>query len=73
MTLYCIYKLITTTINICLGRKKGIYPINRVLKWFFDFNDEYYIILCSNISFIFMGYLMISNVRYNNVYLDLLQ
>ena len=62
MTLYCIYKVFTTFINILFGRIRGIDPINRVLKVFFNVNDEYYNIICGDISFIFMGYLMVSNI-----------
>jgi hypothetical protein len=32
-------------INILSGRKKGIDPINRILKLFFDINDTYYTII----------------------------
>jgi hypothetical protein len=39
MTGYCLYKLLTTFISIYLGRERGIDPINRVLKLFFNVND----------------------------------
>ena len=50
-------------VNLIVGRKKGIDPISRVLRVFFIISEESYEILSSYIAFIFMGYLMISNVR----------
>ncbi|KAM3146449.1 hypothetical protein pb186bvf_001418 [Paramecium bursaria] len=66
--IYCIYKMIMSMINFYLGRQKSIDPINRILKVilpFFGFtlDQDTYETLAIYGTFIFMGYLMISNVR----------
>lgn len=68
MLIYCIYKMIMSSINAIWGRKKSIDPISRILKSilpFFGFELEYstYEALSMYGTFIFMGYLMFSNVR----------
>lgn len=50
------------------GRKKGIDPINRILKITFaimgwNLNDEHYLVICDYSSFIFTGFLIFSNTR----------
>jgi len=57
-----------STLNIILGRKRGLDPINRLLHIIlFVFsvkaNNEYIDMICSNVSFAIFGYLIFMNVR----------
>ncbi|CAD8189046.1 unnamed protein product [Paramecium pentaurelia] len=66
--IYCIYKMIMSTINAIWGRKKSIDPISRILKvilpfFGFELDQITYETLAMYGTFIFMGYLMFSNVR----------
>lgn len=68
LSLYCIYKVIMSLVNLILGRKGGLDPINKLMRLIvtiFNVNiDAQNIdIICSNMSFIIFGFLIIINVR----------
>lgn len=63
LSVYCLYKIFMSLLNLVMGRKKGIDPISRVLRVFLVISEDTYEVFSTYISFVFMGYLMISNVR----------
>ena len=68
LSIFCVYKVFMSIFNFLIGRKKSMDPINRILKIilpFFGFTLEegLYETLSIYGTFVFMGYLMISNVR----------
>ena len=67
LTLYSISKFVLTAWNMYRGRKLGTDPITRFLGYLndiFGMNQYNSLLMWSQyISFIFMGYLMISSVR----------
>jgi hypothetical protein len=67
LCIYSITKIILTAWNMIVGRKLSTDPITRFLNfiaWLLDSKIDFGIRLYSQyISFGFMGYLMISNVR----------
>lgn len=67
LSLYSVTKIVLTVWNIFVGRKLSTDPITRLINfisWMTEENVNYSVKLyCQYISFVFMGYLMISNVR----------
>ncbi|EGR34858.1 hypothetical protein IMG5_000860 [Ichthyophthirius multifiliis] len=68
MGIYCIYKIFISTYNYIVGRKKSIDPINRILKVILPFIgihivDEHYDMAIYYLSFGFLGFLMVTNIR----------
>lgn len=64
---YSLTRIVLTVWNIIRGRKRNNDPITRILNfvfWFFNHDDsKTFDVLSNYISFIFMGYLIISSVR----------
>ena len=64
---YSITRIILTVWNIIRGRRLSNDPITRILNfvfWLFNHDDSSTFDVASNyISFVFMGYLIISSVR----------
>jgi len=67
LSVYSVTKIILTVWNMFVGRKLSTDPITRLINfisWMTEENVNYSVQLyCQYISFVFMGYLMISNVR----------
>ncbi len=67
LSVYSVTKIILTVWNMCVGRKLSTDPITRLINfitWVTSENVNYSVLNYGQyISFIFMGYLMISNVR----------
>ncbi|EGR29278.1 hypothetical protein IMG5_159720, partial [Ichthyophthirius multifiliis] len=63
-----IYQLLQSSYNYIVGRKKQLDPINKLLKNILPFigivvPEKQYDIVITYLSFSFLGYLMITNVR----------
>jgi len=64
LSVYSVTKIILTVWNMFVGRKLSTDPITRLLNWIPSENNNSNVRLYTQyISFAFMGYLMISNVR----------
>ena len=67
LSVYSVTKIVLTVWNMFVGRKLSTDPITRLIN-FISFMTEQNVnysvqLYCQYISFVFMGYLMISNVR----------
>eukprot|EP00359_Climacostomum_virens_P008046 CAMPEP_0204916248 /NCGR_PEP_ID=MMETSP1397-20131031/14112_1 /ASSEMBLY_ACC=CAM_ASM_000891 /TAXON_ID=49980 /ORGANISM="Climacostomum Climacostomum virens, Strain Stock W-24" /LENGTH=435 /DNA_ID=CAMNT_0052088687 /DNA_START=577 /DNA_END=1881 /DNA_ORIENTATION=+ len=66
LLVYCVYKLVFATINSIFRRKYSIDPVSRsliVLGWFIEISPTFREFVSSQVSFMFIGILIVSNFR----------
>jgi len=68
MSVYCLYKILITMVNIFFGRGRGLDPITNIIKisirvFNVEISDEIYEMISSYFTFLFLGILIFLNVK----------